>query len=397
MTGNNSKLGLAIQGSFGHRYYALGLLRAFQEYNQRNPKQKIQFTAASGCVEMMWPLWLYLGDHDIEEYFEREIEQYFDHLVNPKLVPNFDISESWNKIVALNSKFWCDPGKFFNGNDSESMMRSFADLVPAGMIKFSEKFLNKNSEDFDRLCHSVKVPVFTNALNAEDLKEIYLYSGPLKSDLDDLRGKIKLADGDVERKREVYKLNMEKYYASGARPPYIAPMEVNLASSETGSGEPQKERWMEGAMRCNPPINPLIDEGAERILLIRFFAKEKLGGGTMKNHLDLEDRMLETMFSAPLEKELEMIRALGETKGHIEIIDPTNSKSLFNGEPMRVHEFADFVSCKLDYFSHHEAAMVSNWRKMFAVGKTVGNAILEQYLEQGVFSCESSPEQLALA
>ena len=66
---------------------------------------------------------------------------------------------------------------------------------------------------------------------------------------------------------------MERFLASGARPPMLAPLGVHAESG-------MDEYWMAGAMRCNPPLNPLIDVGATSILLLRFFAKARPSGRT---------------------------------------------------------------------------------------------------------------------
>jgi hypothetical protein len=46
------RVAIALQGSFGHERYALGMMAAFQRH-------QVTFHAASGTVEMMLPLWLY--------------------------------------------------------------------------------------------------------------------------------------------------------------------------------------------------------------------------------------------------------------------------------------------------------------------------------------------------
>ena len=59
------KIALALQGSFGHIDYATGILDAFRAHNHAASGRgapTLDIAAASGCVEMLTPLWLYLAD-----------------------------------------------------------------------------------------------------------------------------------------------------------------------------------------------------------------------------------------------------------------------------------------------------------------------------------------------
>ena len=140
-------------------------------------------------------------------------------------------------------------------------------------------------------------------------------------------------------------------------------------------------------MRCNPPLNPLIDAGAQVIFLVRFFAREKGGEGDKYSSAQMQDRMMEIMFSAPLEKEIEIIQAVSKLKGTegVRVIDPTNNEAFYEGQPMRVEAFCDLVQNRLDFFSHHEVLSHSRWRSMFDEGRAVGKAIIDQYVSMGVF------------
>jgi hypothetical protein len=180
-------------------------------------------------------------------------------------------------------------------------------------------------------------------------------------------------------KREVAPMNLDRFIASGARAPMLAPIRVHLDPEDTPDRQARDEYWMEGAMRCNPPLNPLLDVGATTILLIRLFAKQKPSGQT-SNESELLDRYLETIFSAPLEKELEFIAAMGkraQDKPPITILDPANDECTGAGRSL-----ATLVSDELDLLSHFESLNPALAGTMFSTGVEVGEQIVSEYRQQ---------------
>jgi hypothetical protein len=199
-------------------------------------------------------------------------------------------------------------------------------------------------------------------------------------------------------------MDADKFFASGARPPTIAPITVKP--------DAYTESWMEGAMRCNPPLNPLIDAEANHIFLLRFFAKNG-SPGTDVDHLpawhadngaQMQERFLDAVFSVPLEKELETIAAvnhlyeklrtaagytdqqqmaLAELVGDpINFSDPASGllRTLPDDDGLYEHRensFATFVRDELDLMSHFECLNPMLRESMFARGEQLGAAMLK--------------------
>jgi len=204
--------------------YALGVLAAFQE-------QRVPFTAASGCVEMLLPLWLYFNKPSID------IGSYVSTaLSTPPSMPNI--------IPAM-----LDPRTWINYFESvaESLgpppdIRKLASnsFGPAGLFMFNPLYFHGEAgQQFETLMSQVTVPIFTNALDAATFDEVYLYSGELPSE------KVKkeiIGRQGAKGRRRLERLTVDRFCASGTRPPFLAPAKVR-----TDSGE--ERYWTEGAMR----------------------------------------------------------------------------------------------------------------------------------------------------
>jgi len=129
-------------------------------------------------------------------------------------------------------------------------------------------------------------------------------------------------------------------------------------------------------MRCNPPLNPLVDMGASQILLIRFFAKD-IAAVPIDNEAELFNRYYDAVFTAPLEKELDFIEAVNglvakngaNGKKSVRIFDPSQE----------VPAFKKFLEDELDCLSHYEAADAGLWTDMFEKGVRAGRAIAQHY------------------
>ncbi len=341
-------LAIALQGSFGHRYYALGIICGLQE---RLDKKKIRFEAGSGCVEMLLPLWLYFSKQkaDIRQYFSKMLTA--GEPLIPAIVPGYDPVSVFNYEKHLVG-FVQTPAQV------RQALGNFSG--PPGGLMFNPFYFNGNAgQEFERLMNGVDHPVFTNALNAQTFQEIYLYSGPLPPGKEERVLGRKGAQG----RRRLAELDLERFVASGARPPFFAPKRVHYNGSV--------QYWMEGAMRCNPPLNPLIDVGASQILLIRFFAKRT---SEIANEAELIDRYLDTVFTAPLEKEIDFIETVNRLspangKRKVEVLDAAEC----------VGNFKTLVEDELDCLSHFQSADWYQWDPMFDRGVEAGQAIAEFY------------------
>ncbi len=345
------RVAIALQGSFGHERYALGMMAAFQRH-------KIAFHAASGTVEMMLPLWLYFQGTpvDISEY-ARSLPP-----VEALLLPSYLDPGTWQSYLAGAMQDLVT--KLGDSGSHEYLHRIFANLTgPAGWLVFNEQHFAQRRGEFERFMHGVTVPIFTNALNAGNFHEVYLYSGPVHEYLDEIKGK----KGKTGR-REVLELNLDRFIASGARAPILAPIRVQLGAADTHDRQARDEYWMEGAMRCNPPLNPLCDVQSTHILLIRFFARE-LPSGQSHNLAELLNRYLEVIFTAPLEKEMELIDAMSRMKRAVAILDPAKD----------VPRFKRLLQEELDLFSHFDTLNPTEPEAMFEHGKEVGEAIVAHY------------------
>jgi predicted acylesterase/phospholipase RssA len=346
-------IAIALQGSFGHKYYALGIMCGLEEALNES---KMRFAAGSGCVEMLLPLWLYFQKNDqrkvaIRDYFSKILDA--GPSLIPAIIPGYDLASLLNY------------GKSVFNPQQLSLRHALANCWgPPGGLTFNQYYFNGAvGEEFERLMNSVDAPVFTNALNARNFQEIYLYSGTLPGEK---HQKI-LGKKGRDNRRHLIKLSLQEFIASGSRPPFFAPMRVQCNGTV--------QCWMEGAMRCNPPLNPLIDVGASQILLIRFFAKETTEP-EVDNEPELFNRYLDSIFTAPLEKELELIEMVNgfiaksgpDGKRPVEVLDAIED----------VKDFQRLVQDELDCFSHFQFADLK-WESMFERGVTAGRAIASYY------------------
>ena len=347
------RVGIALQGSFGHKYYALGILNGLQ----KELPEQIQFAAGSGCVEMLLPLWLYLNKDRIR------IPGYFSQMLaagqplQPAILPGYAPESLSNYGQSVLNGFL----RPFNFRHAIATLSG-----PPGGLTFNQLYFSGEAgRELERLMRNVEVPVFTNALDARTFQEIYLYSGPLEQEQ---KNRI-LGSKGKQRRRQLVELTLREFMASGARAPFFAPIRVERSDGSV-------QYWMEGAMRCNPPLNPLIDVGISKILLIRFFAKET-AEAQIDNEAELLNRYFDTVFTAPLEKELDFIETINhivEKKGssgkkHVEILDPSSC----------VTEFKDLLQNELDCLSHYQAADRGLWHDMFEKGSVAGRAIARYY------------------
>ena len=310
-----TKIGLAVQGSFGHMFYALGVLEAIREHNASPNSHKKHFTCASGCVEMLLPLLMFTKDQNSPKSFRSEVHK--PNLPIPPLLPAQLDMGSWAKWAETLTQSVLAPGKLFE---------SF--FGPPGNLIFNPAFEQEMAPKLSELMIATEVPVFTNATNATDFSEIYLYAS--KEPLAPSHLEALIGEEDKKPKRQVLLMTPELYFASGARPPFLAPIGVAI--------DGKRQYWMEGAMRCNPPLNPLIKTGADRILLLRFFTKNRTNMNqnywAAENEAALLERYLEAIFTIPLEKEIEQIGLLGgqtvKTKHYkhvdIHVIDPLSDE-----------------------------------------------------------------------
>jgi len=407
------KIALALQGSFGHICYAAGILDAFREHNHR-PRAKgdkhITFEVASGCVEMLTPLSMYLADQDGGTSLREAIVNgdgsplwaqisFAPPMVRMDAVESYwrgrggaqeRLATAWVNLLLWKNTDAQDPSstpgqKFpFNKFSTERAVELVAacqdiSLYTSGIpgwIAFNPLFVAEKSKAIEGICRNDEGPtIFTNATRANDLDEIYLYSGkaPTQSQTRSMQS---------NGKRQVLRLTPEYFFASGARPPYIAPIPVMV--------DGRTERWMEGAMRCDPPLNPLIDMGATHIVLLRLFAKD--AKEEPNNNGELNERFLDAIFNIPLQKEIEsiafnnkvakFITSAGPGVGVpqelsnrrvVEILDPSDARN-----PAHYLGYSSFLENDLGSLSHYEVMMMhpALRAQMFDQGFDIGKDVI---------------------
>lgn len=392
------RLALAIQGSFGHIDYAAGLLDAFRAHNHGVYEQAagvatkpLDFVTASGCVEMLTPLWLYLADQKGERSLRAPMldgDKQLSPWAQQRIASPAVRRDAWqgylSGLMAAQSRFAEAGMKMFThapGTAAAAELNAawqnifmFGSGLP-GQIAFNPLFTAGKEAALGTLCASEAGPtVFTNATRARDFQEIYLYTGaaPSAAQQHALTGK--------RQQRQALRMTPEYFFASGARPPYIAPMPVTVHG--------QTEHWMEGAMRCNPPLVPLIDMDATHILLIRFFSKDVRD--EPNNHAELNERFLDAIFSIPLQKELESIELnnhiarcmeqvpvgapLAESlrkRREITILDPADSNN-----PAASPAYIEFLSEELTALSHYDGHSPARRARMFDRGFQIGQQLI---------------------
>lgn len=408
------RIGLAVQGSFGHIVYAAGILDAFRAHNHKAPAdQRLEFPLASGCVEMLTPLWLFLSEPNGGTSLRDAVVK--DDFLTPWWVQNriappgvrADAVTSYIKGLGQASKRLsmayqeCLVRAFrlagsraaFHGDMdtlTETAMQTINELNAAwqdiatyssgipGNIAFNPFFMAWKSGDLEKCCAGNHTgTVFTNATRAETLDEVYLYSGddPDAAQFENLRGS--------RHQREVRRLTPEFFFASGARPPYIAPIPV-----ETENGT---EYWMEGAMRCNPPLNPLVDMGATHIVLLRFFCKHP--AQEPNNNGELNERFLDAIFNIPLQKEIENIEfrnklseiaqshaELAAKSRAVKIIDPGDPDAPESRKPCPA--YLEFLSENLGTLSHYDGLTSVRRAEMFDAGFAIGRQLVSYLRDQ---------------
>jgi hypothetical protein len=419
-TSANFKIALAVQGSYGHVFYATGMLDAFRAYNHRavkNNQSTLCAQVGSGCVEMLTPLYFLLAHQCGEESLSHPLKQEFAKLplaAQQSLFPAGIRSDAWQNyfrgLAASQWQFseeWINllAGKFelplltealstiFNGEQSiqrrgkgisANLTRATEDLLMyysglPGMLAFNPFFIAATQGNLGKRYDSYSGPtIFSNATNAVDLGERYLYYGDAPSETQQ-----KTICGS-KRKRQLLRMTPEYFFASGARPPYIAPMPVKVGHDI--------EFWMEGAMRCNPPLTPLIDMGATHIILLRFFSQDRRA--LLNNTLQLNERSMDVMFSIPLQKELESIhlnnhlaacqsqlptdaelRESVPLRRHIYVLDPSDETN-----PAYVREYSQFVNNDLNALSHYAAINTAMQDEMFERGAEIGQIVVKHLL-----------------
>lgn len=411
------RVALAIQGSFGHIDYAAGLLDAFRAHNSSRKGKPLTVDTASGCVEMLTPLWLYLADQQGKNSLREPVltdDKRLSPWAKQRIAPPGVRPDAWNSYLSglmdAQSRL-ADAGlKLFThalspsglsaalrellhqveepGAARTASTESVAELTAAlqdvfmynsglpGQLAFNPFFTAEKQAKLEALCaHEAGPTVFTNATRASDFQEIYLYCGTPPSP-----GQQRTMVGKGKQ-RQVLKLTPEYFFASGARPPYIAPMPVTVHG--------ETEHWMEGAMRCNPPLSPLIDMDATHILLIRFFSKDVRE--EPNNNAELNERFLDAIFNIPLQKEIESI----ELNNHIArciphvaadaplapglrqrkevvILDPADSNN-----PAACQDYIDFLHEELNALSHYDANNPVRRAQMFDRGFQIGQKLIQ--------------------
>ncbi|MGZ3253119.1 MAG: hypothetical protein ACXU7D_02310 [Burkholderiaceae bacterium] len=418
------KLALAVQGSFGHIFYAAGVLDAFRAHNhdvQKHgaaSKQKaINIATASGCVEMLTPIWLYLANQQTKDSMRDPVLNADSNLppwiqnriapptVRPDVWINYltGLSEAQSRCVhaglklfthalnphGLNTMLRESVGQAFGNIDVATSstaataafyaamenMLMYSSGLP-GQIAFNPLFTEAKKVELDALfTKDIGPTVFTNATRATDFEEIYQYNGTTP-DSDQHAAMI-----GSKQKRKVMRMTPESFFASGARPPYIAPMPVTV--------DGKTEYWMEGAMRCNPPLTPLIDMDATHILLIRFFSKDT--NSEPNNSAELNERFLDAIFNIPLQKEIESIEFNNDIarcvqhmpedapiveslrrRREITILDPASSTNAAASP-----HFIEFLSEELNGLSHYDANFPARRAQMFDRGFQIGKQLIE--------------------
>ncbi|HRE18344.1 MAG TPA: hypothetical protein PLW86_14965 [Rhodocyclaceae bacterium] len=407
---------MAIQGSFGHIDYAAGLLDAFRAHNHAGNKA-LNVATASGCVEMLTPLWLYLADQQAKHSLRDAVLNDDERLslwARQRIAPPTVRADAWNSYFSglidaqsrladaslklmthaitpqgLSAALRRTLGGARQGSETPTAnIEATAELTAAlqdvfmygsglpGQLAFNPFFTAEKEAKLEALCARQEGPtVFTNATRASDFQEVYLYCGtpPDAAQQRAMTGKA--------RQRQVLQLTPEYFFASGARPPYIAPMPVKVHG--------QTEHWMEGAMRCNPPLVPLIDMESTHILVIRFFSKD--AREEPNNNMELNERFLDAIFNIPLQKEIENIELnnhIARCMRHVPedaplppslrrrrevvVLDPGDSN---NAAACPV--YIDFLHEELNALSHYDANNPTRRAQMFDRGFQVGQQLLK--------------------
>ena len=412
------KLGLAIQGSFGHIDYAAGILDAFRAHNHTGRGGKaLNVSTASGCVEMLTPLWLYLANQQAKDSMRDPVlndDKRLSPWARQRIAPPGVRADAWNSYLSglldaqsrladasvklmthaltpqgLSAALSKALHRTEHGSEAHTAAtESTAELTAAmqdvfmyssglpGQLAFNPFFTAEKEAKLEALCATDSGPtVFTNATRASDFQEIYLYCGtpPDATQTRAMTGKSK--------NRQVLKLTPEYFFASGARPPYIAPMPVTVNG--------HTEHWMEGAMRCNPPLVPLIDMEATHILLIRFFSKD--AREEPNNNAELNERFLDAIFNIPLQKEIENIElnnhiarcmphvaanvplaASLRQRKEVVILDPADSNNV-----AACPAYIDFLHGELNALSHYDANNPIRRAQMFDRGFQIGKQLIQ--------------------
>lgn len=426
--GGRSKIALALQGSFGHIFYAAGVLDAFRAHNRKlrdapddASAKAIEVELASGCVEMMTPLWLYLADQHGSKSLRDAVvadDPGVPLWARSRIAPPAVRPDAWRSyfsgLVKAQGR-WAAAGLELlarsahphgmtevlgdvlassgaAGKSSAKSTAHAAELSAAwqdlcmyasglpGQIAFNPLFVAEKEAGLEKLCGKRDGPtVFTNATRADDLGEIYLYSGtdPDPSQVRSMQGK--------SGKRQLLRLTPEYFFASGARPPYIDPVPVQVGG--------RTERWMEGAMRCNPPLTPLIDMGATHIVLLRFFCKD--AKEEPNNNGELNERFIDAVFNIPLQKEIESIEfnsQVADCVGHVpagatiapglrdrrrvHVLDPGD-----HGNRAHSASYTDFLHDELGALSHYDGLTAARRGQMFERGAQIGGELIRHLQE----------------
>jgi predicted acylesterase/phospholipase RssA len=413
---NENKFALAVQGSFGHIFYATGMLDAFRAHNsthRADNTKHITFAAGSGCVEMLMPLSLFLNNQDAPTSFSESVLNSDDNLsplARESLAPQSVRPDAWKDYFSglINAQYkWVEAGmklatpvgqqnsfstmslsghNTMLGINSENV-KSIAKMTAAtenlamygfglpGQYAFNPLYVAGKTPQLEKIFSSTSGPtVFSNAARADDFSEVYLYSGaaPNSEQQTTLSG--------ATRPRQLLRLTAEYFFASGARPPYFAPMPVTV------NGKTQ--HWIEGAMRCNPPLTPLIDVGATHVVLLRFFAKDHRP--EPHNDGEMNDRFLDAMFTIPLQKEIESIQlnnhlakfkdqvadpaALPKnirSRKNITILDPSD-----HSNPAYSAAYNNFLTNELNELSHYSMGNKLLQEQMIERGREIGAALI---------------------
>ena len=405
----DKKIVLAIQGSFGHVEYATGILDAFRAHNvkaNKDGKATLHIQAGSGCVAMLSPLSLFLATQDSKESMcDAELVEPYRNLPIPaqiSLLPPsvrhdawanflsglFNSQQRWTEAFVKLAAHTSGPQRFQDSPEG-AVCEARADMTSAteeliacssgipGNLAFSPVTIAAMRAGLTKQFSAPTGPtIFTNATRADNFDETYLYFGsdPSPAEQQALRG--------TANRRQLLRLTPEYFFASGARPPYIAPMPVTV--------DGKVQHWMEGAMRCNPPLAPLIDVGATHIVLLRFFAKDERP--QTHNNAELNERFLDAMFNIPLQEEIESIKLNNYIAGNKRHIPPGAAlpKKLKQRRSITILDpadcdnyaysptFAKFLRKNLNFLSHYANAIPPLRMQMFDQGFKIGATLIEQ-------------------
>lgn len=420
-THDKSKIVLAVQGSYGHIFYATGILDAFRAYNcaqQAEGKEGLRIDAGSGCVEMTMPLSLYLNAQDAAGSMcdcVLDSDSLLPLLARNSVTAPSVRPDAWKNYFSglFNAqRQWAEASfglasqvarQHMSGKIPSSESRA-ANHAPAnsvgahakmtcaaeelvmygfglpGQAAFNPLFMEAQQKSLTQMFSSTTGPtLFTNATRADNFSETYLYCGtkPDKAQEFALCG----TDG----RRQLLRLTPDYFFASGARPPYFSPMPVTV--------DGKTQHWMEGAMRCNPPLAPLIDVGATHIVLIRFFGKDNRT--EPRNNAELNERFMDAMFSIPLQKEIEHIKLNNHIAKHMKhipadvqvpenlrkrrqvtILDPTERGNLAFSQ-----SYSDFLNTELNALSHFTMGNKPLEKQMVERGQEIGKSLVKHLHE----------------